>query len=117
MGADVILTWWFLLRSPLVVLDEPLLDYRVYPTKKVEEVLETLNPRAVTGHWRMLGLWRSLWRETTASDVPVPTARCARRELLSCLLHRHWLKHLCWDLWMLTQHHVHRGKRALFAKF
>jgi glycosyltransferase involved in cell wall biosynthesis len=115
-GADVILTWWFLLRGPLVVLDEPLLDYRVYPTKKVEEVLETLNPRAATAQWRMLGLWRSLWRETTASDVPAPTARRARRELLSCLLHRHWLKHLCWDAWILTQHHAHRGKRALFAK-
>jgi glycosyltransferase involved in cell wall biosynthesis len=115
-GADVILTWWFLLRGPLVVLDDPLLHYRVYPTKKVEEVANSLNPRALHQHWRMLGLWRSLWRETAAADVPRPIARAARRELLSCLVRRNWLKHLCWDAWILAQDLIGRGQRTLRAR-
>ena len=54
-GADVILTWWFLLRGPLLVLDEPLLDYRVYPVKTVDMTAASLNPgaaRQALGHAR-----------------------------------------------------------------
>ena len=100
-GADVILTWWFLLRGPLLVLDEPLLDYRVHPVKTVDMTAASLNPGAARRRWVMLGLWRSLWRETRAPDVDRATARRARRELLLAVLHRHWIKHLAYDVYVL----------------
>ena len=45
-GADVLLTWWFLLRAPLVVIDEPLVEYRTYPVKSADATAESLNPTA-----------------------------------------------------------------------
>lgn len=100
-GADVILTWWFLLRGPLLVLDEPLLDYRVYPVKTVDMTAASLNPGAARRRWVMLGLWRALWHETRASDVDRATARRARRELLLAVVHRHWIKHLAYDVYVV----------------
>ena len=103
-GADVLLTWWFLLRGPLLVLDDPLYEYRTYPVKSVDEVAAGSNPNAPQRQWRMLGLWRSLWKMTHAYDVGRPTARVARRELVKCLVHRHWMKHLAWDVWVLMSY-------------
>ena len=62
-GADVLLTWWFLLRSPLVVLDEPLVEYRTYPVKTADATAESLNPAATRRRWLMTRLWLSLWRQ------------------------------------------------------
>jgi glycosyltransferase involved in cell wall biosynthesis len=97
-GTDVLLTWWFLLRGPLAVVTDPLLDYRVYPQKTVAEMAATLNPQAHHEHWRKARIWRALWRATSAPDVPRPTRRAARRELVSGLCHRDWVGHLYEDV-------------------
>ncbi|WP_392544871.1 glycosyltransferase family 2 protein [Oryzobacter telluris] len=108
-AADVILTWWFLLRGPLVVVDEPLLQYRVYPTKTDEEMADSLTPGARPVSWRKLRLWRALWRETSGPDVDWMTRRTARGELLLALTSRAWLDHNLKDL----KHVLHHRPRPL----
>lgn len=95
---DVILTWWFLLRGPFVVLDEPLLQYRVDPTRTNEDMAQSLGPGMPNVHWRKLRMWRALWRETAVVDVDAQTRRAARRELLLALGSRTWLEHNAMDL-------------------
>jgi glycosyltransferase involved in cell wall biosynthesis len=84
-GADVLLTWWFLLRAPLAVVVEPLLEYREYPLSFVDEATgkaaSSLNPNAVRGHWHKARLWRRLRAMTRADDVDSAVGRVARREL------------------------------------
>ena len=50
-GADVLLIWWFLLRKPLAVVDEELLEYRLYPVKTADGTARasTRTPRGVVG--------------------------------------------------------------------
>ena len=68
------------LRGPLAVLDEPLVDYRVYPAKSTVEMSEALLPGADVVHWRKLRMWRAMWRATAADDVTASVRRVARRE-------------------------------------
>ena len=105
-GADVLLTWWFLLRSPLAVTTELLLDYRVYPEKTVDEMAGSLDPTAPKAHWRKWSLWRRLWRMTLDADVDRDVARAARRELAWALGSRAWAVHLLEDVlerWPVTK--------------
>jgi glycosyltransferase involved in cell wall biosynthesis len=102
-GADVLLTWWFLLRGPLLVLDEPLYEYRLYPVKSAVETAEGLNPHAAVQQWRMTRLWLELRRSTYDAGVDRRVARAARRELRTALFTRHWLKHVVWDGWLQAQ--------------
>jgi hypothetical protein len=102
-GADVLLTWWFLLRGPLLILDEPLYEYRTFPTKIAAEVAAGLNPSAKRQHWRMTRLWLDLRRATFEPDVQRQVGKLARRELLTAIADRHWAKHLVWDGWMFAQ--------------
>ena len=99
-ATDVLLTWWFVLRGPLLVMSEPLLEYREYPTKTVEETATGLDPHAPELQWRKCRLWRRLWKESSADDVETGAAKVARQELLLCLVHRHWVKHFAEDLWV-----------------
>ena len=79
-GADVLLIWWFLLRHPLVVTEEPLVEYRTYPVKSADTTAESLNPAVKRRRWLMTGLWRSLWREAGAPGVdPLGPADGAQR--------------------------------------
>jgi glycosyltransferase involved in cell wall biosynthesis len=84
-GADVLLTWWFLLRAPLAVVSDPLLEYREYPLTSVDEATKkaatSLSPDARPTHWHKARMWRRLWAMTKASDVDPVLARVARREL------------------------------------
>ena len=98
----VLLIWWFLLRAPLVVTDEPLVDYRTYPTKSADATAESLNPTATRRRWLMTSLWRSLWRDAAAPGVDPRVRRVARSELIRCLWHRHWLKHIAWDFYLVA---------------
>lgn len=112
-GADVLLIWWFLLRGPLLVTDEPLVEYRVYPTKSADATAQSLNPHATRSRWLMTSLWRSLWRDTAAAGVDPRVRRAARGELIRCLWHRHWLKHIAWDFYLVGGDVVRRrGNRA-----
>lgn len=101
-GADVLLTWWFLLRAPLVVIDEPLVEYRTYPVKSADATAEGLNPTPVRRRWLMTTLWRSLWRQAGEAGVDAGVRRIARRELVRCLWHRQWVKHLVWDVYLVA---------------
>jgi len=114
-GADVLLTWWFLLRSPLVVLDEPLVEYRTYPVKTADATAESLNPTATRRRWLMTGLWRSLWRQAAGDGVDRRATRTARRELVRCLWHRQWIKHIAWDCSLIAGDLV-RGPRRRLAR-
>jgi len=115
-GADVLLIWWFLLRHPLVVSDEPLVEYRTYPVKSADTTAESLNPAVKRRRWLMTGLWRSLWREAGAPDVAPAVRRTARSELLRCLVRRHWLKHVAWDFYLVGGDLVRRGRRVRGAR-
>lgn len=110
-GADVLLTWWFLLRGPLVVIDEPLVEYRTYPVKSADATAESLNPTATRRRWLMTHLWRSLWRQAGAPGVDRRVTRTARRELLRCLWHRQWLKHVAWDFYLVAGDLTRRRRR------
>ncbi|MDR7255339.1 glycosyltransferase involved in cell wall biosynthesis [Nocardioides sp. BE266] len=101
-GADVLLTWWFLLRDPLVVIDEPLVEYRTYPVKSADATAEGLNPKATRRRWLMTTLWRSLWRQAGEAGVSPGVRRTARRELVRALWHRQWLKHIAWDVYLVA---------------
>lgn len=108
-ASDVFLTWWFVLRGSLAVARDPLLEYREYPTKTADEMAQALDPNARALQWRMTRLWLGLWRESAATDVDPSTSRVARRELLLCLVHRHWLWYATEDVWVyLTS--VARGR-------
>lgn len=100
-GADVLLTWWFLLRGPIAVIEDLQVEYRRYPTKSVKATAESLNPAMRSQQWRMARLWLSMWRD--AAEVEPPVRRAARRELLTALLHRQWLKHIVWDVYVAVQ--------------
>ena len=115
-GADVLLIWWFLLRHPLVVTDELLVEYRTYPVKSADTTAESLNPAVKRRRWLMTGLWRSLWREAGAPDVAPAVRRTARSELLRCLVRRHWLKHVAWDFYLVGGDLVRRGRRVRGAR-
>lgn len=99
-GPDVLLVWWFLLRGPLGVVDEELLEYRINPVKVADDVAADLYPDRPRGRWLMCSLWRSLWRDTSHPELPRQVRRTARTELVTCLLHRAWLKHLAWDCYV-----------------
>ncbi len=101
-GADVLLTWWFLLRAPVVVLDEPLVEYRTYPVKSADATAESLTPSPTRRRWLMTHLWRSLWRQAGGPGVEPDVTRTARRELVRCLWHRQWFKHIAWDFYLVA---------------
>ncbi|MCP3422543.1 glycosyltransferase family 2 protein [Nocardioides pinisoli] len=111
-GADVLLTWWFLLRGPLVVLDEPLVEYRTYPVKSADATAESLNPTVKRRRWLMTTLWRSLWRDAGAPAVEPQVRRAARSELVRCLVHRYWIKHIAWDFYLVGGDLVRRRRRG-----
>jgi glycosyltransferase involved in cell wall biosynthesis len=85
-GADVMLTWWFLLRGPLAVTSEVLLEYREYPLKSVAAAIATtsasLGADPERTHWRKRHLWSRLREMTFAPEVSPDVARTARRELI-----------------------------------
>lgn len=97
-GSDVLLTWWLLLRSPLAVTTELLLDYRVYPDKSVDEMATALDPRAPALQWRKLRMWSTLWRISGEPGLDAATRRLARRELVFALAHPTWMNHLAEDV-------------------
>jgi glycosyltransferase involved in cell wall biosynthesis len=97
-GADVLLAWWFLIRGPFVVVDEPLLEYRVYPDKSVADMAVSLNPSAGASHWRKTRLWRQLWKATSEPGVDRRARQVARLELIACLWHRDWVGHFYEDV-------------------
>lgn len=112
-GADVLLVWWFLLRGRLAVVDEELLEYRLYPVKTADDTAAGLNPDAPRRRWLMTSLWRALWRDTAHPDVPRATRRAARRELLLCLLHRDWQRHIAWDYYLVATDLLRRVRSRL----
>lgn len=97
-GSDVLLTWWFLLRGPFAVSDEPLLQYRVTNTKTMEEMTESLAPGSRPDSWLKVKMWLDLWRLAGDADVPARVRRTARQELSLVLLGTAWWYHLAEDV-------------------
>lgn len=97
-GGDVLLTWWLLLRSPLAVTDEPLLEYRIGAAKSVHEVQNDLTPASERAYWHYVRLWKSLRVMTYDPDVERDVGRIARRELRSACIRPDWLVHFASDL-------------------
>jgi glycosyltransferase involved in cell wall biosynthesis len=103
-GPDVLLTWWFLLRGPLVVVEEPLLEYREYASKTVEEMAETGLPGQDAVYWRKVRLWRRLWALSTDTSLDRRTRRVARQELILCVVSRTGIDHLLEDVGLRLTH-------------
>jgi glycosyltransferase involved in cell wall biosynthesis len=97
-GTDVLLTWWFLLRGSLAVVDAPLLEYREYPTKTVDEMATSLGLDTGSANWRKASLWGQLWKETGVADVSDRSRTIARQELLLSLFGGDWRRHLGEDV-------------------
>ena len=97
-GSDVLFTWWFLLRGPLAVISEPLLNYRELPSKPPEVTEKAIDPAAHAQHWRHLRMWGRLWSMTKDPELPGNSGRIGRRELLLCWVHGSWLRHLARDI-------------------
>jgi glycosyltransferase involved in cell wall biosynthesis len=97
-GADVLLSWWLLMRASFAVVPEPLYEYRIYAVKSVEENATNLNPHAKKLQWRKLRMWRRLWQLAGDEGVSRPVRRIARSELLLCWFDRAWIGHLYEDL-------------------
>ena len=85
------------------MLDEPLVEYRTYPVKSADATAESLNPTATRRRWLMT---RPVAQPVAAGRAaPASTdavTRTARRELVRCLWHRHWLKHIAWDFYLVA---------------
>ena len=103
-GTDVLLTWWFLLRGPLAVVEEPLLEYREFATKTVAEMAESLQPGQDVEHWRKVRLWRRLWALSADPTVGRRTRRVARMELILCVTSRTGVDHLREDVTLRLAH-------------
>jgi glycosyltransferase involved in cell wall biosynthesis len=118
-GADVLLMWWFLLRSPLVVLPDLLLEYRLPAARRTPvEMAQALNPSGPDSRWRKVTLWRTLWVMAGDPGVTFRARRVGRRELVLALVHPIWWRHLtedvlavsppAWRLIRLAYRSVHR---------
>lgn len=85
-GPDVLLTWWFLLRAPIAVVPDPLIEYREYPLASVDQstakTADAIAPGARRVHWHKARMWRRMWAMTLEPEVDRTTSRAARRELL-----------------------------------
>jgi glycosyltransferase involved in cell wall biosynthesis len=115
-GADVLLSWWFVLRGTIRVVEEPLLRKRVDDRDRSDAAMvksigapslgEQVRPRA--------GLWRALWREAARPGVPRAATRIARQELLFASVGRSWLQSFAADYVSIrTQVRIRRGIERL----
>ena len=102
-GADVLLTWWFLLRGRILVLDDLQLSYRVFPDKSLDDMATSLAPGARVRQWKRMRLWSALWRKTSDPAVDRETRWVARRELVTALIGIEWIKHNLADARLATQ--------------
>lgn len=80
-GADVLLTWWFILRGPLLVVDVCLLEYREVAKRTVAEMAKSLMGSDHHQNWRKVRIYYRMW--TMARDFDIPRSRTwiARREI------------------------------------
>lgn len=97
-GTDVLLTWWFLLRGPLAIVDEPLLEYRECAPKSEADMAESLLPGQDAEYWRMVKLWRRLWELCADAAIARRTRRVARIELILLVTSRTGVRHLRGDV-------------------
>jgi glycosyltransferase involved in cell wall biosynthesis len=97
-GTDVLLTWWFILRGPLLVVDSLLLEYREASQRSVEEMARSLMVRDPHPYWRKARLYRRMWEMAGAPGLGRSPSWTARVELLRCLLSTSAALHLLEDI-------------------
>lgn len=106
-GPDVILIWWYLLRGPLAYVDRPLYEYREFPRKSLNDVLQRIDPRmTVRARTHNTDLWFDLLRESWRPGVRLGTRWVATRELVRAL---------DGDMWRarIDEDHPHRRQALL----
>jgi glycosyltransferase involved in cell wall biosynthesis len=111
-GTDVLFVFWFVLRGPLAVVPDALLDYREYPSKTNEEMEQSIDPSMRSRNWRKLRMWCRLWSMTAAEDLSIRTRFVARRELLLALTGRAWRTHIHEDVRLWLKSHSGAGGTA-----
>jgi glycosyltransferase involved in cell wall biosynthesis len=97
-GTDALLTWWFILRGPLLVVDQCLYEYREASERTVEEMAEALMGTGDNRCWRKVRLYRCMWAMSRTSDLSRKETWTARREILLSLFSTAGAGHLSEDL-------------------
>ena len=97
-GTDTLLTWWFILRSPLLVVKEPLFEYREATARTVEEMVAALMLSDAGAQWRKVRLFRRMWSMARAPDLSRIATWTARQELVRALGTTAAAHHLLEDL-------------------
>lgn len=93
-GADVILSWWFLLRKPFVVVPDAYLEYRAAELKTASQMTQALIPGTSNHRWPKIKLWKALWTLTRDPDLPARTRIGAKVELIAVCFTKFGLRHL-----------------------
>jgi hypothetical protein len=111
-GSDVILIWRMLLLAPIVVLDEPLADYRVFRSKTADSVVTgiTAEPSRVRWpHTRMRHALREAGR-----DLPIlETTRAAAENMVRRWTRSHYFRQMAFaDLYVELRRLWSRGARG-----
>jgi glycosyltransferase involved in cell wall biosynthesis len=92
-GGDVLLSWWFVLRGTIRVVEQPLIRKRIDDRDRSDAATAKGIGISVRRRGRpRAGLWRALWRGAARAGVPRQATRVARQELLIALLSRSWLQ-------------------------
>jgi glycosyltransferase involved in cell wall biosynthesis len=112
-GPDVLLVWQLLLRGPLLVLEEPLFEYRQAPPghKRAKDVMQGLNPESDTSRHRFghLKMARSM-AAVARRELDPESAATVRQELLRWLPTGDFRTLLCRDFFVEADHRAARGE-------
>lgn len=97
-GGDVLLSWWFVLRGTIRVIEQPLLRKRVDDRDRSDVAIAAgIGVSSRTRGRPRAGLWRALWRASGRDGIPRRATRAARRELVLALFSRSWLQSFAAD--------------------
>ncbi len=112
-GGDVLLSWWFVLRGTITVIEEPLIRKRIDDRDRSDAAMSAgIGVASFRKRGRpRAGLWRALWRGAARAGIPASARRIARQELLLALVSRSWLQSFAADYVSISRQA--RIKRAI----
>ena len=99
-GADVDLLWRLLLIAPILVLDEPLHDYRVFRAKTEDTVLTGVTARPSRVRWAHIGMRHTLRASSTRLALDPATRHTADRVLRRWVVSRYFREMIFCDLYV-----------------
>jgi glycosyltransferase involved in cell wall biosynthesis len=111
-GSDVILIWRMLLLGPILVIDEPLADYRVFRSKTADSVASGITAAPSRLRWPNTRMRHAL-REA-GRDLPISEpARAAARDTIRRWTRSHYFRQMAFaDLYVEVRRLWSRGARA-----